>query len=92
MWSQLTGCGLAVLMLFAVWPPADAQNPDLIILSPSNGAVIAGTSVTVTFQTPGFTMVPSAVPASEAARHPELNRPNQGHIHMMLDLQPLDIS
>jgi hypothetical protein len=29
------------------------------------------------------------VPVSEAGKHPEANRPGEGHVHFVLDLQPL---
>jgi hypothetical protein len=33
-------------------------------------------------------IVPSTVPVAEAGKRPDVNRPDEGHLHLMLDLQP----
>ena len=45
--------------------------------------------MTLNFSVTDFTIKPSSVPLSEAGKHPELNRPGEGHLHLQLDLQPL---
>ena len=66
-----------------------AQEPELMVQSPSSGQAIKGTDVPVVFHSMSFNIVPSSVPLSEAGKHPELNRAGEGHVHLMLDLQPL---
>jgi hypothetical protein len=61
------------------------------VLSLTNGASLKGPGVVVAFQASGLTIVPSTVPLSEAGKHPEVNRPGEGHLHYMLDLQPLSV-
>jgi hypothetical protein len=51
--------------------------------------MVAGPDVTVAFEVTDFRLVPSGVPLAEMGRHPEANRPGEGHLHFMLDLQPL---
>lgn len=82
---------MLVLLLLILGPvmPVGAQGPELTVLSPKDGETISGTAVTVTFQTSGITLVPSTIPVSEAGKRPEANRPGEGHVHFMLDLQPL---
>jgi hypothetical protein len=65
------------------------EGPGLTISNLKDGARIAGTTVTVDFAVSNFEVVTSNVPLSEAGKHPELNRPGQGHLHLMLDMQPL---
>ena len=48
-----------------------------------------GSELTVEFTVTGFTLVPTSVPVAEAGKHPEANRPGEGHLHFVLDLQPL---
>ena len=66
-----------------------AEGPGLTLSNLKDGDRIAGTNVTVDFAVSDFELVPSDVPISEAGKHPELNRPGQGHLHLMLDMQPL---
>lgn len=87
-------CRLATLtallvLSLALLVPTTAAAPSLAVLSPSDGAVIRGTSVTVTFTTADVTLARTIVPLAQAGARPEVNRPNEGHIHLMLDLQPL---
>jgi hypothetical protein len=69
--------------------PASAAGPELTVVSPVEGAVLEGDSVTVNFTTAGIKLVPTSVPVAEAGKHPEANRPGEGHLHFVLDLQPL---
>ncbi|MCZ7571463.1 MAG: DUF4399 domain-containing protein [Ardenticatenaceae bacterium] len=79
---------LALLVLGPVVPVA-AQGPQLILVAPKNGELINGTDVAVNFETSGIKLVPSTVPLAEAGKRPEANRPGEGHVHFMFDLQPL---
>ncbi len=76
-------------LLVAARAPVAAQRPTLTITTPTDGSVIQGTAVTVSFQTSGITLRPSSVPFTEAGTRPEANRPGEGHLHLTLDLQPV---
>jgi hypothetical protein len=78
-----------LVCILGVLTPAAAQGPTLTVTAPQQGAVINDTTVTVQFQVNGLTMVPSSVPLAEAGKRPEANRPGEGHLHLMLDLQPV---
>jgi hypothetical protein len=81
---------IALILLCAAAPaPAMAQETDLTVTSPTDRATIKGTEVTVDFRVANFRLVPSAAPVEQAGQHPEINRPGEGHLHFMLDLQPL---
>lgn len=80
---------IAIALGLALAAPAAAAGPGLTVLAPTPGAQIQGATVTVTFQVSDFQIVPTTVPLSEAGKHPEANRPGQGHVHFMLDLSPL---
>jgi hypothetical protein len=84
---------LSVLFVLALSSPspAAAAGPQLVVQSPAEGAVVEGSSVQVAFSATGLTIVPSTVPVSEAGKHPEANKPGEGHVHLVLDLQPLVI-
>ena len=84
---------LWVLLVLALGSltPAAAQGPGLTVQAPANGAVVEGPSVKVAYTTTGITIVPSSVPVSEAGKRPDANKPGEGHIHLVLDLQPLVI-
>src|SRR5919204_552169 len=79
---------LLVLVLSSLSPVA-AAGPELTVNAPQDGAVIEGNSVTVSFTTANIKLVPTTVPVSEAGKHPEANHPGEGHLHFVLDLQPL---
>jgi hypothetical protein len=81
--------GLAILLPFVASPSALAQGPELKLLEPANGAQIPGSTIRIVFQVAGVHIVPSTVPLDEAGKHPEVNKPGEGHLHFMLDLQPL---
>jgi len=67
-----------------------APGTSLKVTAPADGAEIRGKDVTVSFQvSDGFKLVRSSVPFADAGKRPELNRPNEGHLHLMLDLQPV---
>jgi hypothetical protein len=85
---QLQSMIVLVLML-ASTNLAEAADPSLTVVAPADGAVVDGGSVTVSFRVSDFKIVPSPVPVSEFGKRPDLNRPNEGHIHLVLDLQPL---
>jgi LPXTG-motif cell wall-anchored protein len=78
---------LAVLAGMAT--PSLAAEPQLTVLGPTNQQRVSSSDVQVTFQVSGLTVVPSSVPVAEAGKHPEVNRPGEGHVHLMLDVQPV---
>jgi len=82
---------LWVLLILALGSltPAAAQGPGLTVQAPADGAIVEGTDVKVAYTATGIKIVPSSVPVSEAGKHPEANKPGEGHIHLVLDLQPL---
>lgn len=69
---------------------AEAAGPQLTVQPPPNG-VVAGTTVTIQLQISGFKVVPSTVPLTQAGKDPAINVPGEGHIHFLLDAQPLGI-
>ena len=71
--------------------PATASALDLIVVSPTDGAVITGDTVTIVCQVSDFNIVPSSVPEMEAGQQPQANRPGEGHVHFTLDLSPMVI-
>ena len=83
-----TLAALLVLLLCSAGPAA-AAGPELTVAAPKDGEIIHSNSVTVTFTTANIKLVPTTVPVSEAGKHPEANRPGEGHVHFVLDLQPL---
>jgi hypothetical protein len=79
----------ALMLLVLVFGTAAAQGVQLTVQSPQEGATVKGADVTVQFQTNGIQLVDTNVPISEAGKRPDANKPGQGHVHFMLDLQPL---
>jgi|GEM_PF-1763882 len=80
------------LCLLGLWSPLaaqQAQRPELIVTAPTNEMVIQEANVTVEFNVNGVQLVQSSVPLAEAGKRPDANRPGEGHIHLMLDLQPV---
>lgn len=69
--------------------PVAAQAVGLTVTAPTEGAVVTGSDVTVTFQVSGIRLVPTTVPLEEAGKRPDANRPGEGHVHFMLDLLPV---
>lgn len=80
---------IALVVVIGLATPAAAQTPTLTVNAPTDGAVIQGSEVTIEFGVSGFSLVPSTVPLSEAGKRPEANRPGEGHLHFLLDLQPV---
>lgn len=78
---------LLVLLLNPV--VAAAAGPTLTVKAPAAGADLQGNSVVISFETTDFKIVPTTIPVSEAGKHPEVNRPGEGHLHFVLDLSPL---
>ena len=78
-----------LLLVLAVHSPVVGQGAELSITSPIDGEQIVGNSITVLFQAEGFKIIPSSVPLEEAGKRPDANRPGEGHLHFMLDLQPV---
>jgi hypothetical protein len=70
---------------------ASAQGGELQLLEPMESAVILGDSIQVIFDVAGIKVVPSNVPVEEAGKRPDANRADEGHLHLMLDLQPVVI-
>src|SRR5688572_27310951 len=69
--------------------PAAAAQSSLTVTAPANGAVIQGNTVKVEFQAGGVKIVTSTVPVSEYGKRPDANKPDEGHLHLTLDLVPL---
>jgi hypothetical protein len=82
---------LTVWLVFILGPLAAVaqEDPTLTVEAPKDGAVLQESSVTVRFEVTDFKLVPSKVPLTEAGKRPEANRPGEGHLHFMLDLQPV---
>jgi hypothetical protein len=68
-----------------------AADPGLTVVSPADGAIIRGSQVTVKLEASDIKIVQSSVPVAEFGKRPELNKPDEGHFHLMLDLQPVVI-
>lgn len=79
---------LCALLIMTVTPAA-AASPELVILAPANNGVVNGTDVAVQFEAKNFTIVKSTVPLADYGKRPDLNKPNEGHLHITLDLNPL---
>lgn len=67
---------------------AQAPVPTLTILAPAYGATLSGSDVTVHFAVENFEIVPATIPPDAEVQHPELNKPNQGHVQMRLNRDP----
>src|SRR5689334_10642499 len=84
---------LAVLSVLALpAAPAVLAAPQLAIRSPRNAAEVNGSSVTVDIAVSDVTLLPPSVPWEQAGSQPQTNRPDQGHLLLMLDLWPPVIS
>jgi hypothetical protein len=86
---RMIAFGAVLLFLLNPFSSAAQNNPGLVVSIPSDGATINGTDVTINFQVSGITLVPTTVSLDEAGKRPEANRPGEGHLHFMLDLQPV---
>ena len=82
---------LAALVIVALGalPVQAATQPTLTLTSPASGALINGTTVRVEFATTDWKIAPTQVDLAHYGKMPELNRPNEGHLHLSLDLWPL---
>jgi hypothetical protein len=78
-----------LVIIVSMIAPVAAAGPELSVVAPKDGEAIAGTEVTVRFTTRNIKLVPTSVPVSEAGKRPDANRPGEGHVHFVLDLQPL---
>ncbi|MEO7910305.1 MAG: DUF6130 family protein [Roseiflexaceae bacterium] len=78
-----------LLLMVGSLTPASAAGPELAIVSPASGAIIQGTTVTVDFKASGLAILASTVPLAEYGKRPDANKPDQGHLHITLDLWPL---
>jgi hypothetical protein len=78
---------IALIATFVMVSSVAAQ--ELVVTAPANGDTIDRTDVVVRFEASGFSIVPSTIPLAEAGQHPEVNRPAEGHVHLMLDLGPV---
>ena len=79
---------VCVALLPGMAAPTLAAEPQLTILGPTDQERVSTPDVQVTFLVTGLTVVPSSVPLAEEGQHPEANRPGEGHLHFMLDVQP----
>ncbi len=86
---RLRRFALLLLLVLGAGMPVSAQSPTLRVTSPPSDAVINQADATIEFQVAGFAVVPTTVPLAEAGKRPDVNRPGEGHLHFMLDLQPV---
>lgn len=84
----LTAC-LAALVALSVCAPTVGASPTLAIVAPANGAAIQGSSVAVTFKTSDIKIAPATVALEEAGKRPEVNRADECHLYLTLDLWPM---
>src|SRR5262245_27962593 len=87
--AMVAGWLALVLAAVVTYTPAAVAEPQLAVSAPANGATLPGQSFTVTFRVTDLQVVPTTIPVSEAGMRPEANRPGQGHLHFVLDSQPL---
>lgn len=82
---------IAIIMLLfsAAVRPAMANAVELTVLSPMEGERVIGSSIQVVFEVADLTITPSSVSVAEAGKRPDANRAGEGHIHLMLDLEPV---
>lgn len=69
--------------------PVVAASPELTVTSPTNNDLVTGGDVTVRFEAKNFQIVPSTVALADYGKRPDLNKANEGHLHITLDLNPL---
>ena len=68
-----------------------AAEPQLNVVSPTEGETILGTTVKVVVKTSDFELIKAVVPVTEAGKRPDANQPGKGMVHLTLDLLPLAI-
>jgi hypothetical protein len=78
-----------LMLILSIPQQAAAQGPTLSVVAPKSGASIDGNTVNITFTTSNIKLVSTSIPVAEAGKRPEANRPGEGHLHFVLDLQPL---
>ena len=68
-----------------------AQTRSLKVLSPKDGEVIQGTTVVIRVELQNLVNLPAPVPADaqNIGKHPQLNKPGEGHMHLKLDVMPV---
>lgn len=86
---QLRAFAVLFFLMFSSMRSVTAAGPGLTVSAPRNGAVIQNNTITVQFTATDIKLVPTSVPVAEAGKHPEVNKPGEGHLHFVLDLQPL---
>jgi hypothetical protein len=86
---HLSVLGLLLALVVSAIRPAAAAGPALTVTAPKEGQVLEGNRVTVEFSATDFEIVSSSVPVSEFGKRPDANRIGEGHVHIMLDAQPL---
>jgi hypothetical protein len=86
---HLSILGLLLALAVGAIGPATAAGPALSVAAPKEGAVIDGDMVRVEFSATDFEIVASSVPVSDFGKRPDANRLGQGHVHIVLDAQPL---
>lgn len=81
---------VALLVVLALSPlTALAQGAEIRLLEPMPDGVILGNSLTVIFEVSGVQLIPSPVRPDEFGKRPDANRPDQGHLNLTLDLNPV---
>src|SRR4051812_12102181 len=78
-----------VMIMMTIPQPAAAQGPTLSVIAPKSGDDVDGSTIKITFTTSNIKLVATSVPVAEAGKRPEVNRAGEGHLHFVLDLQPL---
>jgi hypothetical protein len=78
-----------VMLMLSIPQPAAAQGPTLSVVTPKSGGMVDGSTINVSFTTSNIKLVATSIAVAEAGKHPEANRPGEGHVHFVLDLQPL---
>ena len=86
---QLRAFAVLFLITMSSIESVTAAGPGLTVSAPKNGAIIQDDTITVQFTATDIKLVPTNVPVAEAGKHPEANNSGEGHLHFVLDLQPL---
>jgi hypothetical protein len=80
---------LAIALIATAVTTSGVAAQELVVMAPASGDAVDGSEVVVRFEANEFSIVPSTIPLEEAGQHPEVNRPEEGHVHLMLDLGPV---
>ena len=71
--------GIAVMLMLTLWLTAVAgAEPQLSVVTPTDGETILGTTVAVQVDIKDFKLIKSTVPASEAGKRPEFETLRKG--------------